>query len=199
MSTDKTGSLRRIVRTQRLLAELGHADVLEALEELRQLRTSLSQPLGAGQVQGASPSGTALSAPAADAASAPIAGAACTHPCGDSACREQCKNDPSGLCIGGERCSCPPGSVLRMNCALWTRDVWNWANELKPADLREVLCHRWDGGRLVGWWNGVAWFCCAGLVPEGAIACWRELPDPPPAAVIQSRITEQANAPEAKW
>lgn len=34
-------NLRRIVRTQRLLAELGHTDVIEALDELRRLRASL--------------------------------------------------------------------------------------------------------------------------------------------------------------
>ena len=38
--TDGTPNLRRIMRVQRLLAELGLSDVLEALEELKQLRTA---------------------------------------------------------------------------------------------------------------------------------------------------------------
>lgn len=42
-------NVRRIVRTQRLLADLGYADVLDALEDLRRLRASLP-PLSQAQI-----------------------------------------------------------------------------------------------------------------------------------------------------
>lgn len=47
-TTDRGPNMRRIVRTQRLLAEMGHADVVEALEELRRLRAlTPAQPVAA--------------------------------------------------------------------------------------------------------------------------------------------------------
>lgn len=43
MQNDKAFAHRRIVRTNRLLSEVGHTDIIEALEELKSLQAA-SQP-----------------------------------------------------------------------------------------------------------------------------------------------------------